>query len=368
MVKQATGDGTAPAEAGVRRVKVLTPKTPKKPAQRVKNKTTTLKTTLPKVARTVETTRPILPLSHIGSPPGLASRIVNGGATVVDRPAPREEEERTYETEEDDDEDPTLSQEMASEEEDQGIDLEMESASDEEEEEEDDSDASQSDSESESGSSSDDDDDFDPIDSMKIPFNALSIGKSFAGKTKLCGEFLKRRGEEFSDIFTVCGSKNKDIESYATSDKHKLGTLTEEFLEDFLKFQKEHKQQTALFCDDFLGNGFNFKASPAFKALVSHGRQEGVTLWLMIQDWTELLPLMRRNSGYYFLGNMRANVADSVATELATASVPKKQLVKQLADINHRNNRKHKELYFIDDERSRQKLQVTYDKKTGVQF
>ena len=166
----------------------------------------------------------------------------------------------------------------------------------------------------------------------------------------------------------MCGSKNKDIEAYASSDKHRLPTLTEEFLEDFLKYQKTHKQQTALFCDDFLGNGFNFKASPAFKALVSHGRNEGVTFWMLVQDWTELLPLMRRNSGYYFLGNMRANVADSVASELGTASVPKKQLMKTLADINHRNNRKHKELYFIDDERSRSKLQVTYDKKSGIQF
>ncbi len=290
--------------------------------------------------------RPLIPETNIGAPPSLHTEIAINGKRIITRPK-TVQPEGDHPSQEEAISSQEYEEHYASPPKEEYVDDE---ASEGEESEEDDSDQDSEEDES-SSDESDRSDDADPIERLTFPSSIGVVGKKFAGKSNLFDGILTSRGPEFDNIFLVTLTGHTgNLNHHATSEKHVLTQVSEEFLKKLRLYQNKNNGKTLLVFDDIIGMDFNWNASKEFDKLVTTGRNSNISMLIGVQTYRKMPPVLRDNFEFAFIGNNNERNIDAIAEEMGNASMDRKMMRQCLSDVARNNRRDSKSFLFIDDE------------------
>jgi hypothetical protein len=215
--------------------------------------------------------------------------------------------------------------------------------------EEEDADVSDVESEGEETEAESEDEDDRPY--LEFPSTTVVIAKKFSGKTNLLLDMIEP--EMFDMIYIFTASKHTGNLDPLVKDKMQIfDSCSEILLEKIMENQKEaFKKKGAapsllLIWDDFLGMKFKQAGSAALLELATSGRNSNISMWISSQDRVGILPQLRRNAEYWFLGNNTVKVIDDVSAEMAMATLGRQTMRDKLAKISRDKNY---EFLFLDD-------------------
>jgi hypothetical protein len=197
------------------------------------------------------------------------------------------------------------------------------------------------------------------IHGLTVPFYAMIIGYSGAGKTRTLLDILHNMSNTFNEIFIITRNKKEPLYEYL---EEKLGaegvTITEGLnsMPDIDKFNK--KEQRLLVFDDLVLEKDQRKISEAF----IRARKQNCSVLYISQSYFDVPMIIRKNLKYLFIKKLQ-NLGDiyRIMREYSSG-VPKEELIKMYQDAT--NDKQHFLLVDLDappEDRFRKNFNEIYD-------
>jgi len=195
-----------------------------------------------------------------------------------------------------------------------------------------------------------------PLPEMIFPSTTIVLAKKFSGKTNLLLNIVDKSQFDNVWIVSLTGFTGK-LDSLCEDSDCLLEDVSDTMINELLKLHKEDKMKSLIVFDDVIGQVD--MRSKGMQKLATMGRNFGISIIISAQDFFKVPPIWRRNSEYWYIGNLTDSNIEAVAKELSVPSFQKRRIRQELGEIARDKN--HDWLYY--DDRS-----TRFRKLFGTQF
>ena len=195
-----------------------------------------------------------------------------------------------------------------------------------------------------------------PLPKMIFPSTTIVLAKKFSGKTNLLLNIVDKSQFDNIWIVSLTGFTGK-LDSLCEDSDCLLEDVSDTMINELLKLHKEDRMNSLIVFDDVIGQVD--MRSKGMQKLATMGRNFGISIIISAQDFFKVPPIWRRNSEYWYIGNLTDSNIEAVAKELSVPSFQKKRIRQELGEIARDKN--HDWLYY-DDRKTR------FRKLFGTQF